>query len=245
MLYIIGLGLNERSISKQALDALNKCKRVYLETYTVNFPYNKVQLEEQINKKIIEADRERVEGLSIVDEAAKLHVALLVYGSPLMATTHITLIEEAKEMGVKYKIIQNASIFDAVAETGLQFYKFGKTASMPAWNSAKSFEPTSFMEIVKQNLSIDAHSLILIDIGLDFPRTLKQLKRATKEYEIKLSKLVICQALGTKKQKIMYKSLGDLEEFDNVQKPYCIIIPSLKLHHVEKSFLEGFGMKKK
>ena len=28
---------------------------------------------------------------------------------------------------------------DAVAETGLQIYKFGKTASMPAWQPSKGF----------------------------------------------------------------------------------------------------------
>ena len=237
MLYLIGLGLNERQISKQALDALSKCKRVYLETYTVDFPYNKIQLEEQINKKIIEADREKVEGLSIVDEAKKLDVALLIYGGPLMATTHISLIQEAKEFGVKYKVIQGASIFDAISETGLQFYKFGKTASMPAWK--KSFSPTSFMEIVKENQSIGAHSLILIDIGLDFQVALKQLEKSAQEHVIKLKRLIICQALGTKNQKIHYKDLQELREFSGVRKPYCIIIPSSKLHHVEKEFLEN------
>ena len=42
----------------------------------------------------------------------------------------------------------------------------------------------------------------------------------------------------------MYKSLKDLEEFDNVLKPYCVIIPSLKLHYVEKEFLENFLIRK-
>jgi len=240
MLYLIGLGLNERSISKQALDIIARCKRVYLETYTVDLPYNKVQIEEQINKKVILADREKVEGLSIVDEAKKLNVALLIYGSPLMATTHITLIQEAKELEIKYKVIQNASIFDAVAETGLQFYKFGKTASMPTWNSTKSFEPISFMEVAKQNQAIGAHTLILIDIGLEFPKALKQLEVSAKEHDIKLKKLIVCQALGTKNQKIHYKDLQELRGFSGVRKPYCIIIPSTKLHHVEKDFLEGF-----
>ena len=238
MLYLIGLGLNEKQISKQALEIVSRCKRVYLENYTVDLPYNKIQLEEQINKKIILADREKVEGLSIVDEAKKLDVALLIYGSPLMATTHISLIQEAKELGIKYKVIQSSSVFDAVAETGLQFYKFGKTASMPAWK--KSFSPTSFMEVVDQNQSIEAHSLILVDIGLDFQDALAQLEKSAQEHKIKLKKLIVCQALGTKNQKIHYKNIEELKEFSGVRKPYCIIIPSTKLHHVEKDFLESF-----
>ena len=125
MLYLIGLGLNEMSVSKEAILTIQKCKKVYLENYTVNFPYFKQQLEETIGKKIIEADREKVENLEIVDEAKKLDVALLVYGSPLTATTHISLIQEAKAIGVKYRVLFNSSVFDAIGETGLQLYKFG------------------------------------------------------------------------------------------------------------------------
>ena len=190
-LYLIGLGLNERSISKEGLDAIAKCKRIYLENYTVDFPYTQHQLEEIIGKKVKIADREKVENLSLVDESEKLNVALLVYGSPLTATTHITLIDECRASGVKYKICYNASIFDAVAETGLQLYKFGKVASMPAWK--KSFEPTSFMKIVQQNMSQEAHSLILVDIGLKFKDALKQLKKAAEEFSIPLKKFVVCQ----------------------------------------------------
>jgi diphthamide biosynthesis methyltransferase len=101
MLYLIGLGLNFNGISKDGLESAKKCKRIYLENYTVDFPYNKTQLEEVIGKKILDADRDMVEGLSIIDEARKTDVCLLVYGSPLTATTHITLLHEAKLSGVK------------------------------------------------------------------------------------------------------------------------------------------------
>ena len=112
MLYLIGLGLNKDGISSFGLAMAKKCKKVYLENYTVDFPYTKHQLEEVIGKKIIDADRDFVESLEIIDEAAKLDVGLLVYGSPLTATTHITLLQEAKKSGVRTKIIYNASVFD-------------------------------------------------------------------------------------------------------------------------------------
>lgn len=242
MLYIIGLGLNERSMTKEGLDALSKCKKIYLEEYTVDFPYTKHQLEEILNKKLVSANREKVENLSLVDEAKKLNVALLVYGSPLTATTHITLVNECKASKIKYKLIYNASIFDAVAETGLSLYKFGKVASMPAWK--KSFEPTSFMQIVKDNMSIEAHSLILIDIGLPFDKALEQLKVASTEYKIPLKRLVVCQAMGTKDRKVLFRPLSEMEGYDGVKSPYCIILPS-KLHFVEKEVLESFEKKKK
>ena len=151
MLYIIGLGLNVDGISKFGLEIAKKCKRVYLENYTVDFPYSDGELREKLGlNKVILAEREKVESLELVDEAQKMDVCLLVYGSPLTATTHISLIQEAKRLGVRHKVIYSASIFDAVAETGLQLYKFGKIASMPAWK--KSYEPDSFMEIVKESL---------------------------------------------------------------------------------------------
>ncbi len=237
MLYIIGLGLNVDGISTYGLEIAKRCKRIYLEDYTVDFPYSIGEFKEMIGKKYIPANREKVESLELVDEAKKMDIALLVYGSPLSATTHISLIQEAKRMGVKYKVIYNASIFDAVAETGLQLYKFGKVASMPAWK--KSYEPDSFMEIVQQNLSMKAHSLILCDIGLDFPDALEQLEKSAKKHKIPLKKIVVCQALGTKHQKIFFKDFEDFKEYTSVRKPFSIIIPS-KLHFVEKEMLNEY-----
>ncbi len=236
-LYLIGLGLNQAGISQEGMEAVARCKKLYLENYTVDFPYNHAELEEIIGKKFVSANRDFIEGLSFIDEAAKNNVGILVYGSPLTATTHITIIDEAKKSGVKVKIVYGASVFDGIAETGLQIYKFGKIASMPAWK--KSYEPSSFMEIVKQNKSIEAHSLILADIGLDFLDALKQLKIAAKEQEVKLDKIVLCQALGTKHSKIFYGNLGFFEAFDAVRKPYCIIIPD-KMHFVEEEVLKSY-----
>jgi diphthine synthase len=237
MLYLIGLGLNERSMSKEAIEILKRCKRVYLDTYTVDFPYTHQALIDEIGKKFTPANREKVENLEIVDEAKKMDVALLVYGSPLTATTHITLIEEALLSGVKYRVIHNASILDAIGETGFQLYKFGKITSMPYWKP--SYQPESFMEVVKDNLSIKAHTLILIDINMDISKAIMQLEKAAKNHDVKLGKLVICQCLGTKKQKILYRGIDEIREFSGVQKPYCLIIPG-ELHFIEKEFLKNF-----
>ena len=236
-LYLIGLGLNMKSITREGREAIDKCKKIYLENYTVDFPYKMGPFSEIIGKKFEEADRKKVESLELVDEAKKKDVALLVYGSPLTATTHITLMAEAKRMHVKCRVILNASIFDAVAMTGLQLYKFGKVTSMPAWKH--NYSPDSFMDIVKQNMSMLAHSLILIDIGLDFREALTQLEKSAKIHDVKLGKLVICQSMGTKQARVYYKDISELKELREMFKPYCIIIPS-KMHFAEKEFLESF-----
>ena len=238
MLYLIGLGLNVDGVSTFGLETIKRCKRVYLENYTIDFPYSAGELAEKLGKKLIPADREKVEGLEIVDEAKKMDVALLIYGSPLTATTHISLIQECKRLGVRHKIIYNASILDAVAETGLQLYKFGKVASMPAWK--KNFTPDSFMKIVQDNQSMKAHSLILFDIGLDFQEAMEQLEISARNHKIALKKIVVCQALGTKKKRIIYCNFESLKDVGRIYGPYCIVIPS-KLHFLENEMLEEFG----
>ncbi|MFH1585733.1 MAG: diphthine synthase, partial [archaeon] len=230
MLYIIGLGLNYDGISKFGLDAVKKCKRVYLDNYTVELPYSVQQLVDVIGKKVILANREKVENLSLVDEASKLDVALLVYGSPLTATTHITLIQEAKKSEVRYKVIYNASILDAVAETGLQLYKFGKIASMP------EFEADSFMDMVSQNQKINAHSLILVDIRLEFSVALEKLKKAAEKHKVKLGKVLVCSRLGCQGSRIFYKDIKEIKPESRVKAPYCFIVPG-KLHFLESEVL--------
>jgi diphthine synthase len=196
MLYITGLGLNTEGINKEGLSAIDKCVKIYLEGYTVDFPYPIEKLEKVIGKKIIKLVREDVEGDKLVKEAGKEDICLLVYGSPLFATTHTSLIMDAKKAGIETRIIYNASIFDAIAETGLQLYKFGKITSMPAWK--KSFTPDSFLNIVKENLSINAHSLILTDIGLSLKDALSQLEISAKNKEMKLERLLYVLKWGLK-----------------------------------------------
>ena len=235
MLYLIGLGLNIDGISKYGIEVVKRCKRIYLENYTVDFPYSLGELQDVIEKKILPADREKIESLELIDEARKMDIALLVYGSPLFATTHISLIQEAKNSRVKYKIVYNASVFDAIAETGLQLYKFGKITSMPTWKT--NYTPTSFMEVVKENTQINAHSLILTDIGLKFSDALKQLEIAAKDTKFDLNKIVVCSQLGSKYKKIYYENMENLQSV-KLKKPYCIIIPS-KLHFVEREALNN------
>lgn len=239
MLYLIGLGLNVKGISLEGVEVLKKCKKVYLESYTVDFPYTIENLQHVVGKKIIVLKRDQVENFEFIDEAHRKDIGLLIYGNPLVATTHVSLLEECKASGIKTKVIHSGSILDAVSETGLQIYKFGKITSMPAWK--KSFTPDSFMEIVKENLSINAHSLILVDIGLNFQEALTQFEISLKKHKIKLKKFIVCQSLGTNKQKIFFKTINEFKEFTGVRNPYCIIVPSEKLHHVEEEYLEGFS----
>ncbi|OGJ17923.1 diphthine synthase, partial [Candidatus Pacearchaeota archaeon RBG_13_36_9] len=180
-----------------------------------------------------------VESNMLIKEAKSINVALLVYGSPLFATTHISLILDAEKENVRCKVIYSASVFDAIAETGLQLYKFGKITSMPKWGT--NFEP-DFMHYVKQNQGINAHSLILVDIGMEFERALIQLRENGKENKVKMEKIALCSALGTEHQHIFYGSIEQLKKLRGVPKPFCFVIPE-DMHFIEKEAIERFSMK--
>ena len=235
MLYVIGLGLNEKGISIEGKEALKKCKKVYLENYTVEFPYKVAMLEKVLNRKIISLGREEVESERLAIEANREDICLLVYGCPLFATTHVSLIEDCKKHKTKYKITYANSVFDALAESGLQLYKFGKISSMPAWKG--NFTPMSFLDFVRENKSIGAHSLILVDIGLKFEDALKQLIKSGKSKRIKLGKILICSQLGMN-GRFVYDSIDKLKN-KRIKAPYCFVIPG-KMHFFEEEVLKSF-----
>lgn len=225
-LYIIGLGLTTRGISLNGKKILKNIKKIYLESYTVEFPYTKKELEKELKMKSIEASRDLVESEELVDMAKKENIALLVYGSPLSATTHISLINSCKAKKIKYKILHAGSVFDAVAESGLQLYKFGKTTSLPKWQ--ENYKPTSYLEVIKENQKIGAHTLLLIDIGLEFNKCKEQLKNVKE-------KVIVCSKLGIK-SRFFYNVLDKIPN-DKIKTPYCIIFPG-KLSHDEEENLE-------
>jgi diphthine synthase len=236
MLYLVGIGLNEKSFSLETAEIVKQCKKVYLEAYTVDFPYEFSELEKNIGK-FEPLSREGVESSKLIDEAKKKDIALLVYGSPLFATTHLTLLSDCRKAKVKTKVIFSASVFDAIGETGLELYKFGKITSMPRWQ--KNFEPDSFLDIVRDNLTIKAHSLILCDIGLSFLDALHQLEISLERKKMNFDKLVVPSSLGSEKSRVFYDSLTNLKKNSkNIVNPFCIVVPA-ELHFMEKEFLEN------
>lgn len=228
-LHLIGTGMTSNSLTSEATETLKSFNKIYLENYTVNFPYPKSELEKNYKIKIQELPREQVENESILTEAKDQEIALLVYGDSLSATTHMQLILECKKLMIPYKIYHNASILTTIAETGLSLYKFGKTTSMPNW-AEHTNKPTSFISYIKQNLSIDAHTLILTDIGLEIKNAISQLKEASESENLKLpEKIIAISAAGTSKQKTFYNTPENLAA-QNIPMPFCLIITNLLSH---------------
>ena len=217
MLYLIGMGLEEGDMTIKGKEAIESCDEVFTDVYT-SFPYRIFGRP---------AEREFVEGDTLVELASRKKVALVVPGDPLFATTHISLIMEARKRGIPFKIIHAPSIINAVSRTGLSPYKFGRivTVSSPLMKSDE--------EKIKKNLAAGLHTLCLFDPVKEPSECLHKLSRFNK-------KVVFCSRLGTAHEAILY---GKPDELGNLDRPACAIIPG-KLHFFEEDFLELFSIRK-
>lgn len=66
---------------------------------------------------------------------------------------------------MKYEIIHNTSILVAIADCGLQLYKYGETVSIVAWTD--KYKPRSFYDKIYSNFERGLHTLCLLDIKLN------------------------------------------------------------------------------
>jgi len=234
MLYLIGIGLwDEKDVSLRGIETMKKCDKLYIELYTNKWK-GKSNLEKIIGKKIEELSREKVESDFLINEAKSQNVALLIPGDPLSATTHYQLIADAKKQNIKTKIIHSSSILTAIAECGLDLYKFGRITTLV--RPSNNFKPTSPYDVIKMNHSVGLHTLVLLDVG-EKPLTIKEgleiLKSLDKDRLVK--EIVVAAKLGSNEQLIRYGNISDKSVALN-NSPGVIIIPG-KLNDKEKEFL--------
>ncbi|MEM7819891.1 MAG: diphthine synthase [Candidatus Aenigmatarchaeota archaeon] len=247
MLYLVGLGLcDERDLTIRAIDTIKNCDQVFCEFYTNKWLGNINKLEKITKKKIKILERKEVESEFLINEAKEKNIALLVPGDPLAATTHIELILEAKKNKIKTEIIHSSSIYTAIAESGLQLYKFGRSTTLVY--PEEKFKPESPYDVIEKNKSIGLHTLVLLDIkyeqnkymtpneGLEILLNLEYKKK--KNVINENSKVVICCRIGDENQIIKYDKIKNLIKNRNINKiPAVIIIPG-ELNFKEEEVLE-------
>jgi diphthine methyl ester synthase len=248
MLTLVGLGLCDGlDITIRGKHAVDEAQHVYIESYTSLLQCSHEELEEQLGCTIRRLDRTMVEVDidKVLKQALQEKVVILVIGDVFGATTHADLFLRAKELGVEVQVVHNASILNAVGTVGLELYRFGKTVSIPYW--LPGFEPTSFLDGVKENYDRGLHTLCLLDIKADEQRfmsveeglNLLMEAEGKKKYEIvhEGTLAVGCARVGSSNQKIVAAPVAFLKNLDFGTPPHCLIIPG-KLHHIEEQMLE-------
>jgi len=234
MLYIIGLGLKPKDISIEGLNALKNCEKIFLESYTSQYATGTSKdLEVLIGKNLIELNRKQVEEefKKEIEEAKTKNIALCIYGNPLNATTHLQVILDAKKLGIETKLIAGLSIFEYVAFTGLERYKFGKTTSIVFHEDG--YEPESFYDAILENKSIGLHTLCLLDIKMNQNRmmsirqglSLLEMIEEKREKNILNESIIIGIAgLGSENQQIKAGTLEQIKEFNFSIFPQSLIV---------------------
>lgn len=268
MLYMIGLGLaHESDITVRGLEAVKKCKRVYLEAYTsILMSADKSTLEKFYGREVILADREMVESESdkILENADVDDVAFLVVGDVFGATTHTDLVIRARDLGIPVGSIHNASVMNAVGACGLQLYNFGQAVSIVFFT--EEWRPDSFYNKIMENRKIGLHTLLLLDIKVKEPN-IKALMQGRVEYDPPryMSVSTCCQQLleieelrkeqaytpqtpciavsrlGSPNQAFKAATLEELANYDAGEPLHSVVMLGRQVHDLELDYLLAFA----
>lgn len=255
MLSLVGLGLwDEENITLRGLERGKNADSAYIELYTSKWHGNIKKLEGMIDKEIKILNREDLEEKSseFLEEAEDKKIVLFVPGDPLIATTHSSLLTDAKKKGIETEIIHNASIYSAIAETGLHIYRFGVTITIPFLEKTANQLPLSIYERIRVNIKRDLHTLLLLDIiseknkymtpneGMQI--LLNTEEKMGKDVFTENTEIVVFGRASSEKPLILYGKVGSLIKKDFGNSPFVIIIPA-RLHFSESEYLEFYRVK--
>lgn len=168
MLYLIGIGLNSKQITKEAEEAIKESDITYLESYTSKYSEGTInELEKEYNKKIEILNREKVEQeiTEKIIEMKEKKISLLIFGNGVTATTHISLIRELEQNRIEVKIIPGISIMNYLGITGLDEYKFGRTITIV--EPQENYFPKTYYQEILKNKTNGLHTLCLLDIKME------------------------------------------------------------------------------
>lgn len=252
MLNLIGLGLSdEYDLTLRGIDTAKKSDKIYCEFYTGKWLGSVENLQKIIGKQVFILKRQDLEENAgrILNEATKKNIVIFVQGDPLIATTHSSLLIEAKKLGIETKIIHNSSIFSAVGETGLHAYKFGATVTIPFMEKTGGKLSKSVYDTIRQNKMSGLHTLCLLDVSSDARvfmnpsqavDLLLAMERQFGEGVIgPAQKIVVLCRAGSDSQ-IFYNEIETFQAGVISATPAVVVIPG-RLHFTEQEFLQKFG----
>lgn len=249
LITLIGLGLfDEKDLTLRGLEEAKKADKVFIELYTGKWHGNLENLEKLIGKKIEILSRKDLEENSskLLELAKTQNIAILVQGDPLIATTHIALIQDARKLGIEARIIHSSSILSAIGETGLHIYRFGASVTIPFPEKTKGKLPESVYDVIKMNKARNLHTLCLLDVIGEEEKYMspKEAVKILLDMENKRkdgvftqeTEVVVFARAGSDKPLIVYAKAKDIIDRDFGDPPAVLIVPG-ELHFTEKEYL--------
>ena len=247
MLWFIGLGVSGISeLSDRTLSVIKNAEVVYLESFTSPITVaEKKELEVICNGEFKIAKRWLVEdGKEILENAKKKETALISYGDPYIATTHLELKTRAIKDNIETKTIHSSSIVSSlIGEAGLHYYKVGKILTIMS-------DPKSMItpyNAIFHNLLNNLHSVILLEYNEDKSfflsphdalSLLLEVEKTQKRKIISVNTFVIIASrIGKSDQSITSGKISNLRKKEFGEPPHSIIIPG-SLHFTESDTIK-------
>lgn len=241
----VGLGLGpKRYITEAAMDSIKAADVVFLDTYTGIIPKETVEFLRTVSKHLVLADRHLLEDCMdvILTEAIGKHVVVAVQGDPFIATTHISIMIEARKRGIPCRVVNGISSYSvAVSLSGLQAYKFGKAITLPTDGNIEYTK--SVYEVIMENMSRGLHTLVFLDTkdgGLTIPAALerlRELENSLRKGLVSDDRLIIALArLGYEDETVKAGRIAEIIVANFPEPPHMLIFPG-KLHFLEREAL--------
>ncbi len=247
MLTFVGLGLFDKTdVSEKGLNRIRKADYVYLECYTSRLMGTSVpELEEYYGRKLGLLYREDVEQHpeEVLDRAMDQDVVFLCAGDPMVSTTHADLRMRAAERGIQTAIVHAASIVSAVCGlSGLQNYRFGKSCSVPF--PQKNWFPTTPVDVIAQNLALNLHTLVYLDIQneryMTVPEAVSLIEQIAGGNGVKIPLYVGIARAGSDCPVVRAGTAERVQAQDFGPPLHILVIPA-DLHDMEREYLEMFA----
>jgi diphthine synthase len=249
-LVLIGLGLfDEKDLTMRAIEESKKADKLYIELYTSKWYGSIENLEKIIGKKVVELKRKDLEENSnvIINESKTQNIVIFIQGDPLVQTVHIALLYEAKLLGIKTKVVHNASIISALGETGFHLNKFGPFVTIPFPERTKGKLPDSVFQTIKENKKRGLHTLCLLDVIVEENRYMtvnEGLEVLLKGKVIKKDeKAIILTKVGAEDSLVLYHNLSNIMKQNISDIPAAIVVPG-KLYFTENEYLNSLNTNK-
>jgi len=228
--------------------AMSESDYIYLEQFTSTINTRLLsRLKDTSGGKLRVVKRWQVEdGSEILRNARRGTVALVSYGDPMIATTHIELRARAADDGIKTRVIHGASAITAmIGECGLHYYKIGQTVTVM---EDASLAPTPY-RIIYRNLLNGNHSILLLEYDqergffLEPGAALSMLvdqEKSQKRNVITGNTFVIIASRIGEDQQIVAGNLSSIISMNHGNPPHSIIIPGT-MHFTEADALKALA----
>jgi diphthine synthase len=247
MIYLLGVGWSKDDVTQRTLSIIRKSK-VFVDRYTsiISEDFAKFIASEAGSELHYLSRSEMEEGArKLIAQGKSSDIAIVTGGDPLIATTHKILFIEAKKEKIPMEVIHAPSVFTAaIGESGLDFYRFGRTFTIPKWS--EHYKPLSFYETLASNQANNSHSIALLDYEQEKMQTIplksaiEVLEKAEAHYKKGIikgeKKVFVLHNLCLKEEKKSFITLKEAKEMEATGGVTTVIIPA-NLTDIEKEII--------